>query len=130
MVAQKFSADPPELEAYFKEHGIAQPSRADVVLALLRINTPDSLRAAEVLAGVAIERCPPWAPPWPPKPVQRRPQPRVVRMRTDNPHYPSSELHARFRLVRLGMTVEQMMARGITKRDIRQWIKLSALEIR
>jgi hypothetical protein len=116
------------LDEYFAEHGIAEPSRADTVLALLRINTPEALRAAEVIVGRPISRCPPCIPPWPPKPVQRAPTPRVVRV-GDNPHYPSSSPHHRFSQVKVGMTLDQLARRGISRRDIREWVKAEVVAV-
>jgi hypothetical protein len=43
--------------------------RVDLVLALLRIGTPDAMERVPELTGKAITRCPSGVPPWPPKPV-------------------------------------------------------------
>jgi hypothetical protein len=94
--------------------------QADVVLALLRLNTPDSLRFAEIMVGHAIVRCPPCllgrnrqAP--------RRPQWIITQVARDNPRVePLARL--RFNEFRVGRTEEQLLARGILRREI-SWLK-------
>lgn len=119
-----------DVGAYVEAHGLTSMLRADLVLMLLRIGTPEALRRAEKLAGVAITRCPPAVPPWPPKPVQRTPAaPRVTARVPNNPLVRSSGAYQRFAQVKVGMTVEQLLSRGITRRDIRCWRARQYLEI-
>lgn len=108
------------LADYFKQEGVADPSDVDVLLALLRINTPESLRCAEDACGLRITRCPSGIPPWPPKPVRREAaQPQVGWKATPNPCQPGTEMHDRFERVRIGMDEEKLTRLGFSRRDIR-----------
>jgi len=94
-------------------------TRTDVALALLRINSVASLKAAEQLMGIRITKCPPCIPPWPPLPVKTRATKKVLRVNyTKTPRAPADR---RFRLIKPNMTVEQLLKRGVTHRDIRRW---------
>jgi hypothetical protein len=108
---------------YLRAHGLAAPSRADVVLALLRVNTQQSLAAAEGIVGRPVTRCPPAIPLWPPKPVVRAPRAPRVKAVGRNPCLPTSGAFQRYRTVRVGMTRDQLLARGVTHRDLRKWAK-------
>jgi hypothetical protein len=121
---------PSSLAEYFAAHGVESPSRADTVLALLRIGTPDALREAELIVGKPIHRCPPAIPPWPPKPIQRKlAEPRVVRKADPNPCLPATDAHRRFGKIKVGMTLHDLLERGLSRRDIRVWIKRGVLEV-
>lgn len=115
---------------YFEDHGIpvARAVRADVVLALLTINDEPSLEAAQQLVGRPITICPSRPIPWPPKPVARSLEP-VVRKVVPNPCQPSTDAYKRFKSVRLGLTKEQLMARGVTQRDVTRWTRLGYMEL-
>jgi len=117
------------LKAYFASQRISEPSRADTIVGLLRINTRESLRAAEELMGRAITRCPAALPVWPPKPVQHAASRASVVHVGDNPCLPTTNAFQRFCLVKKGMTKEQLAKRGITKRDIRLWSRSGAIQI-
>jgi hypothetical protein len=92
---------------------------ADKVLMLLRAG---DLSAAEELVGKPITRCPAWVPQWPPLPVaSRRSEPRVVRVGR-NPCLPTTDAFQRYKVVRVGMTKKQLLARGLSHRDIRIWV--------
>lgn len=105
--------------------------QADCVLALLRAGL---LREAELLVGRRVTRCPPClrptAPP-PDRPDERHPDARRVRvLAPDNPRHPSTGAYYRFAIFRSGMTVQQFLTRGGTRRDVRAavrrgWIELS-----
>lgn len=111
--------------------GDAPVLRCDVILALLRLGRHSPQHRAEVerLMGRPITTCPPAVPPWPPKPVARDNRPRVVKRAMPNPCAPSSEAHRKFNTIRVGMTVDQLAARGITRRDVRVWGQRGWLEI-
>lgn len=118
---------------YLEAHGltVGTASRADLILALLRINTPEALGEAQELAGCAIRRCPPAVPPWPPKPIQQAPEnsePKVRWVAKDNPCLQSTPAWSRFTRIRVGMTREHLRQRGVTARDLRRWA--AHLEIR
>jgi len=102
---------------------------ADLAVALLRVGTPEALDYAGDVLGIRITRCPSGIPPWPPKPVRRKATgPRVVSV-VANPCLPTTQAWQRFRLVRVGMTEDQLRARGISSRDIRVWTRAKYLEI-
>jgi hypothetical protein len=102
-----------ELEGLLQVRGLCQ---ADAVLALLR---GDYLDAAGRLTGHAVERLPPAMPPRLPAPVARAPEQARVKSVRENPIRPTTPMHARYREFRIGRTVEQLLARGLTRRDIR-----------
>jgi hypothetical protein len=112
------------LREYLEAHHVRwiEASRADRVLGLLRINTPDSLKAAEELVGRAITRCPAAIPTWPPLPVQRVPKRTVVAV-GENPCLPGSDGFGYFGQLRVGMTEDQLIQRGIPQRWIRIWTR-------
>lgn len=100
-------------------------SQADVVLELLRCGDIDLV---EEIMGRPITRCPPAVPPWPPKPVARRSAPeRRVDFVGVNSNLPNSKLFRDFSILRRGMTESQILARGISRRDLRHWIKKGML---
>lgn len=125
------------LERYFESQRIADKylSQADIVLALLRINTAETLAAAEELVGKPIFKCPPAVPCWPPKPPPRSTVRTValVRMR------PSVGVNGKklpvvtkathiLSKVKRGMTKEQILSMGAYPRDIYRWTRSGYLE--
>lgn len=118
------------LQGYLVDHGISHPCDADVVVALLRIGTPQALARAEKLLGRPITRCPTGIPPWPPKPATRAPaKPRVARV-APNPCLPTTGAFQRFQLIHQGMTEDQLRRRGLSRRDVRLWTKAKHIEWR
>lgn len=117
-----------QIKDYFREQGIEQPLQCDVALALLRINTPESLVEAEELLGVKITRLPPAIPPWPPRRAEVEKKVRVKRVGR-SPYEPGSRADQRFRQVRTGMTADQLAARGVSRRDVQQWTARGVLEL-
>jgi hypothetical protein len=75
--------------------------------------------------GRAIVACPPAVPPWPPKPVVTRAnKPHVRRVQ-------SGTQSKKLNQVKIGWTVDQIIERlGVTRRDVRHWIKRDYLEVR
>lgn len=118
-----------QLGEYVVAHGLSSPvSTADLILACLRINTEQSLSKAQELMGKTITKCPPHIPPWPPKKVVTERPKTVVRIAPENPCLPSTGAHSRFKQIRVGHTVDQLLARGISRRDLRVWTKKNHLE--
>jgi hypothetical protein len=112
-----------QLELYFSHVGTSGPlSTIDFALALLRINTEESLRAAESITGLTIKVYPSGLPPWPPKEAAVQRSPVLVRIER-NPCLPTTDAFQRYRKLRIGMTAEQLVARGVTKRDLRLWAR-------
>lgn len=102
--------------------------KCDVVLALLRIGTPEARAEAEAIVGKPITVCPPHVPPWPPDPMPAKHRvPRV--MRRGSAEGLTGDMLRRFQQVRVGMTLPQLLARGITKRDVRVWCQRNLLEV-
>jgi hypothetical protein len=107
--------------------------QADLVLCLLRINAPESLRDAERLVGKQITHCPPCLR-WKPRPLpsdRTLDDRRVLSVRPD-PVLAGSGRRGWLRcyhLFRVGLTVAQLRQRGVTRRDLRlvtrrQWVVL------
>lgn len=119
-----------ELGEYFAAEWRASPAvpilRCDVILALLRLG---HRRDAERLMGREITVCPPAIPPWPPRPVARDRGPTVAKVQSPNPCAEWSDAHRRFALIRAGSTVESLLAKGITKRDLHVWQQRGWMEI-
>lgn len=108
-------------------------SQADLVLALLRVNTRDALDCAERLVGRPILICPPAlrGSPRLRNSSEKTPDDRMVTMVRHNPCLPTTDAFQRFRQIRCGLTVRQLMTRGLSRRDLRkftrkEWIWLSA----
>lgn len=120
-----------QVQEYLRANGISGAVlQCDVALALLRIGTSEALELAQSKLGVRITRCPPAVPPWPPKPIPQAPrEPRVTKRVEGNPCVPSSDMHRRFARVRVGMTVQQVIDKGATRRDLRVWRERGYLEI-
>jgi len=106
--------------------------QADVVLALLRV---ERLPVGE-FCGCRVTRCPPalrGSAPSPRRDDRRAPdQRRVVSVVRDNPRQTRTPAWHRWRVVRVGRTVQQMLARGLTRKDLRiavrhQWIQLEEI---
>lgn len=111
------------------EAGVGQ---ADCVLALLRAEHRPFLDAAEILVGHGITHCPPCLRPSAPLVFMDEESPderRISIVAARNPRLPRTGAHYRFALFREGMTVQQFLVRGGTRRDVRLakrhgWIEL------
>lgn len=102
--------------------------KVDIVLALLQENTPESIQAAEDLAGIRITRCPPAVPPWPPHPVRRSDgEPRVKSVR--KVQVKTLRVRQQFAEVKVGRTVREIVSRGVDKRHIRKWVADGTVEL-
>ena len=97
---------------------------ASIGLALLRMHNRE---AAEEVLGVKIKMCPPAVPPRVPLPVRREREPQVLWFATGNPC--GGTMRERYSKLRVGMTLSQLLTRGITKRDIRVWQQRGMLEM-
>jgi hypothetical protein len=115
------------------ENGFDQ---ADLVLCLLELNTARTLQHAETLIGHCIEHCPPafkWTP-LPTNVLDRKEvdERRVVSVQQE-PRLKSGRLGwlPRYHLFKAGLSVSQLLRRGVTPKDIRLvtkrgWVMLSA----
>jgi hypothetical protein len=134
MITEILNALTPDLRqqvgAYIEAHRLNPEHllRVDIVLVLLRINSPEALGAAEKLTGRPITRCPPSLPPWPPAPVRPPQGRRAVSRVGRNPCLPTTPAFQRFRAVRPGLTKEQLRVRGVTARDLRLWVRAGHVE--
>jgi hypothetical protein len=110
-----------QVAAYFAQQGvdISQLMKVDVVLALLRMNTSETLRAAEELSGVKVTKCPPDLRPIPPRASSGVRCCSIARLESRDSLETVSM--RRYRLLRVGMTRQQAIARGVTVRDLRYW---------
>lgn len=114
--------------------------QCDVVLGLLRLGTPRSLRCAAAVMGRRITHCPPSLAqvrgPRPPAPRLATGDDRRVTWRMR--HYeklngrkilPGTPIYARLERIRVGLSVRQLLARGLRRKDLRiaskrKWIRL------
>jgi hypothetical protein len=119
------------IDALFRTLNESGYDQADLVLCLLRINTPESLHDAERLVGKQITHCPP-ALRWKPLSLQsdRTLDDRRVLSVRPNPVLTASGRRGwlqHYHLFREGLTVTQLRQRGVTRRDLRlvmrrQWV--------
>lgn len=99
--------------------------QADVVLSLAADATPMGVVCIETLIGRPITRelpasaRAPRAPRAPKGAAVRRADSRRILTVVPNPKKPGSKSHARFEAYRVGMTVDQAVAAGLTMDDIR-----------
>ncbi len=123
--------------AYADAHALPLDAllRVDAVLILLRIADSNATlreqaleRVAE-LTGKAITRCPSAMPPWPPRPVARHPV-QVVATARANDCSENTDMHRRYDIVKVGMTREQLLSRGVTVRDISVWVRQGRITFR
>lgn len=103
-------------------------SSADVVVALLHRNDKLCRAAAETVAGVKIQTGSVAVPPAAPAPVTRPATlggdgRKVAWHKQPNPATKGSKFAAHFALVKDGMSIEQLLTRGATRSDIREWLK-------
>lgn len=110
---------------------IESVQQADLVLALLRVNTTPALAFAAALVGKPITRCPTAAArAMPPRATRPRTgDDRRVTMVARNPYLPTTDKFQRFRVVRPGLSVLQLLMRGVERRDLRRAEKLGHLWI-
>ncbi len=122
-----------EVRRYFVDNKLREEGclRVDVVLALLRLNMPESLAEAERLSGVKITVCPSCLKPLPkivsPFISPRPPTPRVSQVNWAAYGHVCGKVGARFKQVRVGLTEAQLVARGVTIRDLRIWTNRGAV---
>ena len=133
LLAQRFGlSDGEPLFEGLQARGVFQ---ADLVMVLLSAGTPAARSAAEVLVGRPVTVGRPAlsgpsvleeleglaAPPGP--------DDRVIVAVVRNPRLPTTPSFQRFRQFRVGRTVSQLLARGVTRRDLREalqhgWVTL------
>lgn len=97
--------------------------QADVVMELLRLGTPAAHEGIALLVGRPVTVLPPAVPPRIPLPVRPRakePDDRVVLSVGRNPRLPTTPSFQRYRLIQAGLSVAQLLKRGVTRRDLRE----------
>jgi hypothetical protein len=125
------------VDKYFSDRQIPdeQLVQADIVLALLRINTVESLKAAEEIIGKAINKCPSGMPCWPPKPVGKdrikrviaiSPRPKLAKNGKQLPK--KTKVERVLSQIKKGMTKDQIIALGAIRRDLVRWTKSGILK--
>jgi len=123
-ISRWFETDEDKLFNALNQHGFDQ---AALVLCLLRINTQAALHHVEALVGKPIEYCKPVYH-WQAVPVNRAELPgdhrRVLRV-AEQPELKSGRRSwlRRYHLLKVGLSVEQLLRRGVTRNDIRLLIK-------
>jgi len=125
-----YEADEDKLFYALNAHGCDQ---ADLVLCLLRINSATALRHVETLIGKPIEYCKPVYR-WQAVPVNRAELPGDQRRVLHVVQQPKLKSGRRswlrhYHLLREGMTIEQLLRRGVTRGDIRLAIKRGWIEV-
>lgn len=127
-----YFALPPRVPLYvsLRRRGLGQ---ADLVVCLLRLNSRYSVHFAERLIGKPITRAPACLLRYrtnggPPRVLR---QPRVVWVAPTNPCQRQTDLRLRFDHFQPGRTMEQLLVRGLSRRDIRTavrrgWVQMSA----
>ena len=124
-----FSLKRGTLAPLFRKSKLGQ---ADLVLCLLRFGDKQSLDFVERLVGRPIKYGPSFRLTYPKNgtPTSRvDTSPRVTFVVPNNPRLGSTKAHDRFQEIKVGRTVKQLRARGVTRRDInkavrRGWIQL------
>lgn len=117
--------------------------QSDVVLVLLREDTPGCLRAAEQIIGRPIARCPVGLRRTPERvslsagidQVMRsiglvdRSDARKFTWKQENWQLPTTDSWQRFRIIRIGMTVGQFLIRGGHRRDVVDWSRAGKVRL-
>lgn len=113
-----------QVDDYAERHALQLESmlRVDLVLVLLRINTPLAREHVSQLTGKSIQQCPSGMPLWPPKPVRcgERP-PTLSYVQTPNPCCTATDMARRYAMLKVGMTREEALNKGVTLRDLCYW---------
>lgn len=107
-------------------------SQADVALVLLRDGRPQCRAALAVLVGREVQVVPPpevWPRPYPRLPGETGPDARRVLRVERNPRLPTTGAFQRYKNIRVGLTVAQLLARGVTRRDIREVVAAGVVEL-
>jgi len=124
-------------ESFFNllhRHGFSQ---ADLVLCLLHLNTPQAIRGAELIVGRPVTHCPSsllltWR--WKRTALRQHRQgdDRLV-LAVYEPDtercLPNGGLRRRLEVVHAGMSVGQLLARGVRRRDVRFAVKRGFVEL-
>lgn len=93
--------------------------QGEIVLMLLKIDGREARALVESLVGrritvAAMRRVEP-----PPQRAEREPDDRRVLRVIRNTRLPATRAYSRMSLARAGMTVRQLLSRGVTRRDLR-----------
>jgi hypothetical protein len=107
----------------------AKVDQAKAVMALLRA---EQRGAVETLVGKPILVCPPCLSRRFEVLTKRRTfdEARIVVGLAPNTRHPAMEAYGRYAKLRLGMTVAQALRRGVSRRDIREWVKEGSVKLK
>jgi hypothetical protein len=129
---EDYFAAPPHLRPLSVGLAEVGAGQADVVLALIRADEARCREAAERLIGHRIMRCPPCLRPRAPLENPDRvfpPDQRRFTRVAPNARKPNTGAHCRFAILKPGMTVEQFLIRGGTRRDLRIALERGLVEM-
>lgn len=129
--------------AFYEALEAAGTYQCDLILALLREDTKESLATAELILGRPVTRCPPGQRVLPERVGFQAGIDRVLDIigRVDrgdaakvawvgpNVQLPTTDSWHRFRLLRVGMSVGQYVVRGGWRRDVREWGEAGKLRL-
>lgn len=100
--------------------------QADIALALLHSR---EYAACEALVGRPIVHLPYSRPPEPRRPLPRRQEALTVVAVARNPRLPTTDAFQRFRAIKVGLSVEQLLVRGVRTRDLREWTREGSVKL-
>jgi hypothetical protein len=102
---------------------------AKAVIALLKM---EQREAVETLIGKAIIICPPCLSRMNERLVKKRTfdEARIICGLMPNPRHPATDAYQRYTELRLGMTIAQALRRGVSRRDIREWVAEGSVKLK
>jgi hypothetical protein len=102
---------------------------AKAVMALLKM---EQRGAVETLIGKPIVICPPCLSRMNERLTRKRTfdEARIISSMVPNPRHPATDAYQRFAELRLGMTIAQALRRGVSRRDVREWLAEGSITIK
>jgi hypothetical protein len=107
----------------------AKVDQAKAVMALLKTGHRE---AVETLVGKSIVVCPPCLSRMNEVLVKKRTydEARLIKSLVPNPRHPATDAYQRYAELKLGMTVAQALRRGVTRRDVREWVAEGSITLK